>query len=111
MLFEEEDAELRGWWTVSVALGAPSTGVLHFPQNSLFGGTAVAHNGQSLTVCSSDYTPPKMLRAVRQQPGEANRFGETAPSRSRLCNNHNDLVGLTEPRPSGSGFFCHKSPN
>jgi hypothetical protein len=21
MLFEEEDAELRGWWTVSVALG------------------------------------------------------------------------------------------
>jgi hypothetical protein len=49
MFLEEEGVELRGWCTVSVAaLGAPSTGVPHFPQNSLSGGTAVAHEGQSL---------------------------------------------------------------
>jgi hypothetical protein len=50
-LLEDDAVELRAWWTVSVAaLGAPSTGVPHFPQNSLSGGTAVAHDGQSLTV-------------------------------------------------------------
>jgi hypothetical protein len=49
MLLEDEGVELRGWRTVSVAaLGAPSTGVPHFPQNSWSGGTAVAHDGQSL---------------------------------------------------------------
>jgi len=49
MLFEEEGVELRGWCTVSVAaLLAPSTGAPHFPQNSLSGGTAVSHDGQSL---------------------------------------------------------------
>jgi hypothetical protein len=48
MFFEEEGAELRGWCTVSVAaLRVPSTGVPHFPQNSLSGGMAVAHDGQS----------------------------------------------------------------
>jgi len=50
MFLEEEGLELRGWCTVWVAeLPAPSKGVPHFPQNSLSAGTAVAHDGQSLT--------------------------------------------------------------
>jgi hypothetical protein len=54
MVLEEEGEELRPWRTVSVAaLRAPSTAVPHFPQNSLSGGTAVAHDGQSLNWLSS----------------------------------------------------------
>jgi hypothetical protein len=49
MFWEEDEAGLRGWCTVSVAaLRTPSTGAPHFPQNSLSGGTAVAHDGQIL---------------------------------------------------------------
>jgi hypothetical protein len=50
MLPEEGGVELRGWCTVLVeAVCGPFRGAPHFPQNSLSGGTAAAHDGQGLT--------------------------------------------------------------
>ncbi len=74
--------ELRGWCTVLVAaLRAPSTGVPHFPQNSLSSGTAVAHDGQSLNWLSS---PALLIYRERLLP--------------RLYNVTPQVGGLSNPR-------------
>jgi hypothetical protein len=48
-MFEEEGGLEAGGIHVAESFRAPLTGVPHFPQNSLSGGTAIEHDGQSLT--------------------------------------------------------------